>query len=97
MIINENQMSAQQAIGDVQPSEGKRTPVSNLKEWLSYGMAAASLVAGFVLLFMGYCAPPEGEIDSSVLYAFGEISIFVGSVLGISVHCAGELKRIKKA
>lgn len=56
------------------------------KEKISIGMAMASLVCGFVLLFMGYLAPPEGEINSSVLYAFGEILLFVGSVLGISVH-----------
>lgn len=56
------------------------------KEKISYGMAFVSLICGHVLLFLGYATPPEGEINSSVLYAFGEISIFVGSILGISVH-----------
>lgn len=55
------------------------------KEIISWIIATASLACGFVLLFMGYFAPPEGEINASVLYAFGEISIFTGSILGISV------------
>lgn len=58
----------------------------NIKEIISYVLAVSSLICGFVLLFLGYYAPPEGEIASSVLYAFGEISLFVGSVLGISIH-----------
>ena len=56
-----------------------------MKEKLSYGMAIGSLLCGFVLLFLSYFAPPEGEITASVLYAFGEISIFSGSVMGISI------------
>ena len=75
-----------------------------IKEKISYCMAIGSLICGFVLLFMGYNAPPEGEINSSVLYAFGEISLFAGSVLGISVHLSDlwlargdkEIKRYEK-
>lgn len=60
-------------------------------------MAAASLAGGFTLLFMGYLAPPEGEISPSVLYAFGETLLFAGSILGISLHCRTELKNINDA
>lgn len=56
------------------------------KEKISYGMAVLSLTCGFILLFMSFIFPPEGEINSSVLYAFGEILLFAGSILGISVH-----------
>ncbi|MDE5789652.1 MAG: hypothetical protein K2H96_00285 [Muribaculaceae bacterium] len=56
------------------------------KEKISYGLAVGTMLCGLVLLFMSFVAPPEGEINSSVLYAFGEISLFVGSILGISVH-----------
>ena len=59
--------------------------IMNLKEKLTWIIATASLICGFVLLFMGFYAPPEGEIDSTVLYAFGEISVFTGSILGITV------------
>lgn len=62
------------------------------KEKISYGMAVTTQLCGLVLLFMSFFAPPEGEINSSVLYAFGEISLFVGSILGISVH-VNALKR----
>ncbi|MDE6717466.1 MAG: hypothetical protein K2J70_04655 [Muribaculaceae bacterium] len=62
----------------------------NTKEKLSYGMASLSLICGFVLLFLSYYSPPEGEITSSVLYAFGEISIFSGSVMGISIQLIGK-------
>lgn len=58
----------------------------SIKEKLSYGMAIGSLICGYVLLFMGYFTPPEGEIESSVLYAFGEISVFAGSVMGIGLQ-----------
>lgn len=56
------------------------------KEKISYGLAVGTMISGLVLLFMSFLFPPEGEINSSVLYAFGEISLFVGSILGISVH-----------
>ncbi len=56
------------------------------KEKISYGLAVGTMICGLVLLFMSFFVPPEGEINSSVLYAFGEISLFVGSVLGLSVH-----------
>lgn len=57
----------------------------SIKEKISYTMAAVSLVCGYVLLFLGYFAPPRGVIEPSVLYAFGEISVFVGSVMGIGL------------
>ena len=56
------------------------------KEKISYGIAAGTMICGLILLFMSIIAPPTGEINPSVLYAFGEISLFVGSVLGISAH-----------
>lgn len=57
-----------------------------VKEKLSYIMAFGSLICGYVLLFLGYFSPPEGEINSTVLYAFGEICIFAGSTIGITVQ-----------
>lgn len=49
-------------------------------------MAGASLIAGFMLLFISLFLPPQGEIHSSVIYSFGEILLFVGSLMGISIH-----------
>ena len=39
------------------------------------GIGCAMLVAGMII-------PPPGEIDSSLLVAFGEISTFVGTIFG---------------
>ncbi|MDE6231431.1 MAG: hypothetical protein K2M37_07415 [Muribaculaceae bacterium] len=60
-----------------------------LRERLAYWLAAISLTLGFGLLFTGFFYPPEGEIDSSVIYIFGEILLFSGSLLGISFHYHG--------
>lgn len=57
-----------------------------MKEKISYGLAIGTMLCGLLLLFMSFAVAPAGEISSSVLYAFGEISLFVGSIMGISVH-----------
>jgi hypothetical protein len=41
------------------------------------------IVVGCILLIAGFCVPPVGVIDSSVLVAFGEILTFAGTVFGI--------------
>lgn len=41
------------------------------------------IVVGCGLLIAGFCVPPVGIIDSSVLIAFGEILTFVGAIFGI--------------
>ncbi len=38
---------------------------------------------GLLLLFVAMVMPPQGEIDSSVLVAFGEVLTFVGAIFGI--------------
>ena len=67
------------------------------KEAIVYTMAVMSLITGFVLLFIGLYTAPKGEIHESVLTAFGIILVFVGSMLGISMHYANELTRLKGA
>lgn len=44
------------------------------------------ILAGLVLLFMGFYAPRVGEIHDSILIAYGEVSTFAGSLLGIDYH-----------
>lgn len=41
------------------------------------------IIVGCGLLISGFCVPPIGVIDHSVLIAFGEILTFVGAILGI--------------
>ena len=65
------------------------------KEFLIYVLAVITMAAGLSLLFIGTYIPPEGEIHQSILTAFGLISIFVASLLGISLHYDSELEKLK--
>lgn len=46
-------------------------------------MACLLTVGGLLLLFLGLRIHPAGEIHSSVLVAFGEVSTFAGALFGI--------------
>ena len=43
-------------------------------------------IAGVALLFIGCFVPPIGEIDSSLLVAFGEVCTFAGALIGVDYH-----------
>ena len=45
-------------------------------------MAILLTMSGIVLLFCGFWIEPQGEVDNSVLVAFGEISTFAGALFG---------------
>ncbi|MDH6314285.1 hypothetical protein M2137_003088 [Parabacteroides sp. PFB2-10] len=40
-------------------------------------------MSGIALLFFGFWTDPEGEIDHSVLVAFGETMTFAGALFGV--------------
>ena len=67
----------------------------SFKEVIIYTLAIISMTAALVLLFMGMLLPPEGEIHQSVLTAYGLISLFVASLLGISIHYENQLDKFK--
>ena len=46
-------------------------------------VATLLTLSGVVLLFSGFWVDPEGEIHSSVLVAFGEVSTFAGALFGV--------------
>lgn len=48
--------------------------------------ACLLIIVGVGLLIAGFCVPPIGIIDNSVLIAFGEILTFAGSLFGIDYH-----------
>lgn len=54
------------------------------------------LIAGLVLIFLSFFAPPKGVIDASVLTAFGEALSFVGAVWGIAVNSNRKLYEIER-
>lgn len=43
-------------------------------------------IAGITLLIMGFWVPPVGEIHSSVLVAYGEVSTFAGGLFGVDYN-----------
>lgn len=51
----------------------------NLQLWV----AILLTLSGIVLLFSGFWVDPEGEIDHSVLIAFGEVMTFAGALFGV--------------
>lgn len=44
------------------------------------------VVFGIVLIAIAFCVPPRGEIDASVLTAYGETLTFAGSLFGLDYH-----------
>jgi hypothetical protein len=46
-------------------------------------MAVLLTLSGIVLLFCGFWIEPEGEIDGSILVAFGEACTFAGALFGV--------------
>ena len=59
---------------------------TNQKLTIQVILSVFLIITGLALLFMGFFAPPHGEIDNSVLVAYGEISTFAGSLLGLDYH-----------
>ena len=63
---------------------------------LQYVCSTLVLLAGVVLIFLSFYAPPKGVIDPSVLTAFGEALTFVGSVWGIATTSNRKIYEIER-
>ncbi len=50
------------------------------------------VIAGIALLFCGLYIEPPGEIDYSLLVAYGETLTFAGSIIGVDYHYRIKLK-----
>ena len=57
--------------------------MQNKKLTIQLAMAIFLTVSGMAMLIIGLWLPPAGEIHSSVLVAYGEVSAFAGSLFGI--------------
>lgn len=53
---------------------------------IQYIICVVLVLAGLGLLFLGFLVEPLGEIHNSVLIAFGEVSTFAGSLIGIDYN-----------
>lgn len=49
--------------------------------WTAVGTSAI----GCGLMIASLCLPPSGEIDNSVLIAFGEFSTFAATLFGVKI------------
>lgn len=60
----------------------------NKKTKLNLQLLAAVVlcIIGAGLLIAGFCVPPLGVIDSSVLVAFGETCTFAGALFGVEYN-----------
>jgi hypothetical protein len=56
-------------------------------------LSVVLIIAGLTLLFLGFYAPPQGEIHHSVLIAFGEICTFVGALFGVDYTYRFKIKK----
>lgn len=50
---------------------------------LQFILGVLVVIAGLVLLFLGFYAVPIGEIGPTVLTAFGEAATFSGALIGV--------------
>lgn len=60
------------------------------------GVTALLTIVGCALLIAGFCVPPIGIIDNSVLIAFGEILTFVGAVFGVNYSYKVQLYKFRE-
>ncbi|MBQ9309875.1 MAG: hypothetical protein IJ222_03325 [Bacteroidales bacterium] len=65
---------------------------------LTFQLAVAVVVilAGIILLFIGFYAPPTGEIHNSVLIAYGESLTFAGALIGVDYAAKKEVAKFKE-
>lgn len=59
--------------------------------------AVVLCIIGAGLLIAGFCVPPLGVIDSSVLVAFGETCTFAGALFGVDYNYRYKMYAKKEA
>lgn len=57
--------------------------ITKAKLTIQLAVAVFLSVAGMVLIFCGFWVEPTGEIDNSVLVAYGEVCTFAGALFGV--------------
>lgn len=55
-------------------------------KWTQLILSFIAVVAGVALCFCSLYMEKEGEIDASVLVAYGETLTFAGAVIGVDYH-----------
>lgn len=57
--------------------------ITKAKLTIQLAVAVFLSIAGMVLIFCGFWVEPTGEIDNSVLVAYGKVSTFAGALFGV--------------
>lgn len=60
-----------------------RKDQTKIKLNIQLALGVILVVAGLVLLYLGFYAHPIGDITNSVLVAYGEVSTFAGALIGV--------------
>lgn len=61
-----------------------------IKDKIGYTTAVVSFILGWILLFAGFIVDPLGEINGSVLTAFGTALVYTASFLGVALYFTGK-------
>lgn len=69
---------------------------SKIKQLVVYIAACIAFLTGIGLCIAGFCVPPTGVINGSVLTATGEFLTFFGSVFGIGEYTRIQIAKIQK-
>ena len=59
---------------------------ANYRSWVQLLIAVIATLFGLTLVGISLFLPPRGEIDPTVLTAYGEPLTFVGALIGIDYH-----------
>lgn len=71
-------------------------PHDDIKSIIQFICACIILIAGLVLMFLGFYAVPIGEISASVLSAIGECFTFAGALWGIERTYNYKTRKLEK-
>lgn len=55
-------------------------------KWLQLILSFSAVIGGVALCFCALYMEKEGEIDPTVLVAYGETLTFAGAVIGVDYH-----------
>ena len=53
---------------------------------IPYATAVAMLAAGTTMAYLGFYAPPVGEISRSALWFFSQCLLYAGGIFGIGTY-----------
>lgn len=57
-----------------------------IKDKAALVTACVSFVLGWLIVFVGMMLPPQGEVDGSVLTAFGTALLYTAGILGVAMY-----------